>query len=248
MTINPQSIFLASALLCAQILSATGATRTPGYGLVVDPSGSPVPNAVLLARKVPIAYGSARLPFRFQRQSSDLDDVVKASSGPDGTFVLAGLLPARYSICAEFPDSSYLNTCIWSGDRTVNASIPGDISNIKIVAQPAAIIRVDIADLTGVLGKAMSAVTDNRFGTPINIGVKSGDSYYTAKLVSSDSGGRHYAIAVPFDQPLRLWLYSRSVGFLDQGGIRLANSGTELPFLVRKGLTVGFWLSTTSPN
>lgn len=95
-------------LLCASFTGiAAAANGVSANGVVLDASGRPVPNAVVLARKNPIGSGSPDSPFRFKRVANDVDHFVTATSGPDGSFTLQNLMSARYSLCVEFPDQSF---------------------------------------------------------------------------------------------------------------------------------------------
>jgi hypothetical protein len=46
---------------------------------------------------------------------------------------------------------------------------------------------------------------------------------------------QHWQLGVPFDQPLRLWLFSRYLGIRDANGKVLDHLGTEVPFDVPSG-------------
>jgi len=75
----------------------------------------------------------------------------------------------------------------------------------RLVAKPAAMISIDVADPRGILPSS------TRCSAPVFVvGVKTQDnSFYVARLQSSSGGVLHYHVPVPLVQPLTLWLFSR---------------------------------------
>jgi hypothetical protein len=220
---------------------AAAADGIAAQGVVVDANGRAVPNAVVLARKIPMGVVNPRSPFHFARAAGDVDQSVTAVSGADGSFMLQGLLNARYSVCAEFPDQTFLNTCTWSGDYVIDMSVSNQLGGITLVVKPAVVIRIDLLDPAKLVG-----AFDQRFGGPVVVGVKSGvNGFYVAKLVSQDAVGLHYQIAVPVNEPVRLWLFSRTLGIMDSTGNALNNLGSELPFQANTSAVPAFAFTVT---
>jgi hypothetical protein len=221
-----KSPFLFCLLPCAAFAADTGVAAS---GLVVDPMGKGVSGAIVIARRIPAAAVSAAAPFRFVRLPADSDHMVTATTGRDGSFILNGLSAARYSICAESSDRSFLNTCTWSGDYVRDMSTREQRTELRLVLEPAAVVTIDIRDPDRLL-----SVADARFGTGVVVGVRSAaNDFYPATLINRDEGGQHFSIAVPLERALQLWVFSRSVRFLDPDGRELNAETPQVPFQAR---------------
>jgi hypothetical protein len=223
----PHSLLLGLCLVVSVGRAADG--DITASGLIVDPSGKGVRGAVVMARKMPAGDVSPTSPFRFARSPADVDHSSLATTGQAGNFVLNRLFSARYSICVQFPDHSFLNTCRWSGDYVRDMGKSTERVGIRIVVQPAAAVRIDIWDPQRLL-----PIGDINFGTGVVVGVlSSGNDFYTATLVRQDVNRQHYVIEVPVEQMVRLWVFSRRVKLLDASGRELDRDGASLPLNAR---------------
>ena len=232
------------AWLFVAVASCQGAANeATAKGLVVDESGKALPNAVVLFTKVPL-FVPGPTPFQSGRSPLDVGHAANAVSNTEGTFSVQGLYSDRYSVCVRFPDLSHLNTCSWDGDYVVDMRSPSGDQQLKLVARTASVVRISLADPLGLLGTASSM-----FGIQVVVGVKTQrNAYYSAELQSISNGVRSYLIAVPLNEPLRLWLFSRNFGIVDASGKVLDHLGVEIPFQADRQSLQTFSFRVTSLN
>jgi hypothetical protein len=92
-------------------------------------------------------------------------------------------------------------------------------------------LRVHIADSKHLLPKSESLVMPS-----FTLGVMTASGGYTdmkgSELVTST--GHDYTLVIPFDMPLRLWIFSRRFRFADQSGAELLNGG-NVPLTISAG-------------
>jgi len=139
-------------------------------------------------------------------------------SGADGKFQAAGLPPGSYHVCAYGTRFEHLSSCQWrSADPQVSVTAGSVISGLVREIRTGSIVKVRIADP----GRKIR-IRDPRGArasqTNVAVGVMSEKGEYAgARLVGQDAGGSDYAVAVPRNATLRLFVEAE-IDIFDSAG------------------------------
>jgi hypothetical protein len=141
-----------------------------------------------------------------------------------GHYKATGLPAGDYYLCVDVPLSTYLETCRWNGVKRVSVSAGAAVSNQPFKLQKGVSVAIHVSDQQGLL----SATPDKPGAKPaIVVGVHLlAGVFYAASLVAANSTGRDYAITVPFDTAMHLWVLGTSVKLLDAAGLEIPQSGS----------------------
>ena len=99
------------------------------------------------------------------------------------------------------------------------------------VLRKGGVLRVHVTDSQHLLPKQDSIIM------PVfSIGVRTSGNAYMGMNGSAqiNPAGRDYVMTVPFDTPLRLFIFSRTLRFADQSGAELLN-GENAAFTIARG-------------
>lgn len=161
----------------------------------------------------------------------------KTSAGapilPDGAFHLPPLVDGLYQICAQAPDTVWLNSCEW-GHNGTTASLSSSQASVQvpIVLTKGALVTVRVNDAAQLLttheGKSP--------GAHLLLGVSTDSHFFRAAgIISQDVAGRTYQMLVPFDRSINLSVASAFFQMSDATGKALLKSGNLIPVLVPSG-------------
>ena len=136
----------------------------------------------------------------------------------DGTFLIAGLPPDRYTICAGGTLPVHISSCVWntSEHRVVLAS-GQNVGGLKLSVTRGALLDIEIADSTGCAAKYNKA--------PVY--VFAGSLSVQAYPVAANVGVYHYRALVPQMTPLRVSANHRC-SFADVAGNNLSGPGLSI--------------------
>lgn len=191
-------------------------------GAVIDDKGVPVAGATVYLSGFPagshLSTGRSALPTEIVAST--------ATTGTDGTFLIAGLAPGTYSACAFGSKSTHLASCEWGqGAIRVDLSAAQDVKELKFQLEDGILVRFQVADPKqqirdlADLQKPVAALPLS--GSNFRIGVFAGTRYLPAKLVTSSATSRQYQVAISKAATVHL--------FLDTS-LRLADSvGAAVP-------------------
>jgi uncharacterized protein (TIGR03437 family) len=181
-------LLLAMSVCSAQTPVATGSM----HGVVQDPEGRPVAGAV-------VYYSSLAEPGDGPGPPSNIVSG-RVTVGADGRFVLDGLRPARYSVCAEVPSAPYLNPCVWGEHPYITVSA-GVVSTPVVVLEKGVYLNVRVNDPIGVFCGGVEGM----FIQPkVRITLYDERRSYGLMNVSADAGGRNYRMIIPAGRPLQI--------------------------------------------
>lgn len=233
------ALLTATAALWAQ----TGTDSAKFHGTVLDQGGAPVEGAtvtytrlVRYAIQAPGPLGQGQFwsgppqpaPGEFSWSGA-------VTTGAGGNFE-AAVPPGDYSVCVGSPSGRYLDPCLWSqpAGAAVSSLSPGEVRDIPaIVLTAAALISVHVADPSGLLGAELGPLT---LDPGMIIGVQRDDgAFYRAWPSAGTASGRDFQIAVPFNVPLRLWVFSRTLSVADSQRRTLSGQGEGIPFEAVQG-------------
>jgi hypothetical protein len=151
-----------------------------------------------------------------------------AATDKNGAFLLPGLPPGAYRICAQVPGGGFLDPCEWSDYTTsvrsaVNVLSGQTAAAVRIQLQSATALQVRIDDPQKLLDPAHPE-------RDVVVGVFSGaGGFHLATIQSADAAGRLHQVWVPFDAPVKLHISSAQLSLADATGAPAAATGVSLP-------------------
>jgi hypothetical protein len=157
-----------------------------------------------------------------------------ATSGAGGSFRFDVPYFGQYRLCAQVPNSTWLNPCEWGLQPPVTSlsSAQKSVSLTMVVKRGVAIpIRVDDP------GQLLKLHEGKTAGAHLLMGVPS-DSFvfHPATMVSTDANGRNLQVVIPFDAPIKLVVSSAFFRLADAAGQPLARPGsTAIPVTAPSG-------------
>jgi hypothetical protein len=156
-----------------------------------------------------------------------------AVSGVGGSFRFVGLAEGRYRLCAQVPQSVWLNPCEWGLEPlVVSLSSDQPTARITMVLKKGATVPIRIDDP----GHFLSQNEGSTAGAHLLLGVPNdGFTFHPAALISQDANGRNHQIVVPFNSPVNLVVYSTFFRLSDAAGIPLPRTAVRIPVLVAPG-------------
>lgn len=156
------------------------------------------------------------------------------ASGAGGSFRFDVPYYAQYRLCAQAPNTAWLNPCEWGLQppaTLLSAAVRSQTVTVVMRKGAAVPIRVDDA------GRLLAHNEGKTPGAHLLLGVSSeAHVFHQARVVSEDATGRNYQITVPFDVSVNLIINSAFFKLSDAAGQPLARTGSAMvPVTVRSG-------------
>lgn len=215
-------IFLSVFLLVSPAQLAPVATGSVIDGILSGDDGTPIlGGSILLKRRLSSSGRERKLELR----------TVSAASG---AFRFSGLPEGQYTLCAQVPSSTWMNSCEWSLTPSVVSILRGQPSvSITLVMRNGVAVPIRIEDP----GQSLSRYEGSTAAAHLLLGVSSDTFvFHPASLISQDAIGRNYQIVIPFDAAARLIVYSSFFQLSNGVGVPLPKTGsTALPVTVPAG-------------
>ncbi len=150
----------------------------------------------------------------------------------DGRFVIGGLPPGSYTLCAAVPAGGYLETCWWSGALTVRVSSGQVVSGVRMELRRGVEVRIRVRDS----GRLLPQVGGPRIPPKLVLGVRTArGGFRPAQALTPPGTERLYSVTVPLDTPLHLWTFSEELALADDRGVSFHPKGGTAPFAVPSG-------------
>ncbi len=154
------------------------------------------------------------------------------ASGAGGAFQVSGLSLGTYRLCAQVPDSTWLNPCEWglnSPQVTLSAVQPN--ATVKVILSKGVAVRVRVDDPT----RALAQQEGKTPGAHLLLGVATDAfSFRLAPIVSQDTGGRYHQMVIPLGTAARIVASSSFFRLSDGSGAALPSS-VAIPVTVPMG-------------
>lgn len=158
--------------------------------------------------------------------SPGLAEAVQTVSDKDGAFNLTLQQPGIYKLCAQSPESNYVNDCMW-GYRNVDLDLTSTkkFEGVLIAVRRGVPVEVQIDDPNKKLQEFKKAGNSG-----VNIGVMTkGGLFHNMWQQSERNNGRKYRLVIPFDTDVSIYVRSRSLTLRDNNG-RAYGQSERLPF------------------
>lgn len=165
-----------------------------------------------------------RLPPYPKGKWPRIEWTTKSASG--GAFSFAAIDRGQYRLCAQAPNTTWLNPCEWGLNAPLFALSQTQRSvNISMIMKRGAAVPIRIDDPDQLLslyeGKTPDAhlllgVSNDTFGFRI------------ASIISSDTGGRNHQVIIPFDRSVNFVANSFFFKLADSGGRLLSSSASSV--------------------
>jgi hypothetical protein len=157
----------------------------------------------------------------------------KISVDPGAAFLVPGLPPGDYLLCASVPSAAYLDPCQWATPIRVTVS-PNALTTQNIALAKGVFLKIRVNDPLGLLPQTLDGPM---LGGKLAVGVNyANGAYVGAANTGVDGSGRDYQRIIPAGIPLNLWLFSGDVALADASGKPVNNSsGALIPFQATAG-------------
>jgi len=193
-------------------------------GVLAAEDGSPLVSATVvytrLVEYLPLV-SSARRPVEAPNELYVHESVI-ADRG--GRFDIPGLPSGNYLLCVDDPMGRYLDPCKWSMPISVGGLSGAEARDVKqIHLREGGILTIHVNDPAALLSPVDDLIVDP--GIIVGVQTKAG-MFYRATQKTKGQFGRDYQIAVPYDVPLGLWLFSRTVSIADEIGNKIDSAGS----------------------
>ena len=151
---------------------------------------------------------------------------------PDGSFVLTGLEPGAYHLCAGLPQSTWLNTCQWSTKPTAVKLVAEQIvEGVAMTIRKGVILPIRVEDPAQHISK-----NTGKAGAHILIGITTDSGMFQpARIAATDAKGQDQEILVPAGTPVNVKVYSKFYKLADDKGKDMPASITNLGTTVAAG-------------
>jgi hypothetical protein len=148
-------------------------------------------------------------------------------------FLVTGLPPGDYLLCASVPSAAFLDPCQWATPLRVTVS-PNALTTQNIALAKGVFLKVRVNDPLGLLPQTLDGPM---LGGKLAVGVYYANNAYTGTTnMGVDGSGRDYQRIVPVGIPLKLWLFSGDVALADASGKPVnSSSGALIPFQATAG-------------
>jgi hypothetical protein len=227
---------LALALVTAGCVSLARGQTTPASGALhltlADDSGSTVAGASIMIRKQPLLFKNAQAKTIPIPPGANVEAFVTSDSNGHASAPI--LDPGDYTVCVAVPPAlGIVDPCTWTGVWKVTVASAQQSAPPAFVLRKGGVVRVHVTDAQHLLPKQDSIVMPL-----LSIGVRTAGNALIGMKTSEQitSVGRDYILTVPFDTPLRLWVFSRTLRFVDQSGGELLKGG-NVAFTIPSGQT-----------
>jgi hypothetical protein len=133
-----------------------------------------------------------------------------------------------YSLCVSVPAGGFLDPCR-SGPPVRFKVVQGRVSApAPIRLQRGAVLRFRVNDPQRLLPPATGVSLSRLI---VGVRTESGE-FQPAVVVNEDASGRDLLLTVPFNTPLKVWIFSRHVRVNDELGRAVDTAGANLPLRV----------------
>jgi hypothetical protein len=200
------SNFLKNASIAMALGASWASVRSPAQtstslsGQVQTEDGKPVEGALMVARpKI--------------SKTSGMSASISGKTAADGTFVLSGLTPGQYQICAHDQRAGLLDPCQWStSPPTATITATGTANVPAITLKKGRRLEVHILDEAGLMA------TDGA-KPRLLVGLwRDNGLFVTIPLKTQDTRGRVHAQFVPEDKPIQISVTSDQYVLKDSNG------------------------------
>jgi hypothetical protein len=189
-----------SGLCCSGQALATGTIK----GFVRDDNGTAVPHAMA------IAY------LRYSASGSTSPQMTIAESNSDGSYLLTGLQPGSYLVCAQAEGRALLNPCEWLDKPPAWNLSPGGTAVVTVTMPRGTFLHFRVSDVDGELKKKR---VQGREGKRYEVGLWTRrQSLLRPEVLASDDGGENLRVAVPFNSDVRYSAAGGDVRLTDVSG------------------------------
>lgn len=156
-----------------------------------------------------------------------------AVSGADGSFRFDGLNDGTYRLCAQVPNTAWLNPCEWGlQPPLVTLSTGRPNVSVPMVVKKGAEVSIRIVDP----GQFLSLNEGRTPGAHLLVGVANDAFVFRpAAILPPGTNGANRQIVIPFNSPRKLVVHSSFFQLSDANGIPLSRTGTTIPVLVPLG-------------
>lgn len=152
---------------------------------------------------------------------------VKTGSAADGTFELNLDKSGTFRLCAQLPDSNYVNDCLW-GYRNViveaNSATP-KIEGLVLWVRRGVPVELRVDDPNNKLRELKKS---SNAGVYLNL-FAPGHMFHPFWLQGESGNGRDYRIVVPLDTDVKISVRSEVLTLRDNNGRALGHS-ERIPF------------------
>jgi hypothetical protein len=199
-------------------------------GVVTDVQGVPLPAAQVRYQRIfRTVTGTNGQPVPAPGEAVVQS---KISVNPVAAFLVPGLPPGDYLLCASVPSAAYLDPCQWATPLRVTVS-PNALTTQSIALAKGVFLNVRVNDPLGLLPQNQDGPM---LGGKLAVGVNYANGAYAgAPNTGVDGTGRDYQRIVPVGIPLNLWLFSSDVALADASGKPVNSSGAMIPFQATAG-------------
>lgn len=156
-----------------------------------------------------------------------------ATSGAGGSFRFDGLNDGAYRLCAQVPNSAWLNPCEWGAQApVVSLSTAQPATSVAMILKKGAVVPIRIEDPAQFL-----SVDEGRTpGAHLLVGVANDKFVFRpAAILPPSNNGANRQIVIPFNSPITLVVFSSLFQLSDTNGLPLARTRAAIPLLVPAG-------------
>jgi hypothetical protein len=157
-----------------------------------------------------------------------------ALSDGNGAFVFTGLNGGTYQVCAQVPQTQWLNPCAWgTSPPALSLSASQPTSNVSVVMTKGVIVPIRVNDPQQLLAQN-EGITP---GAHLLMGIGHPPFLFDDALIASqDTAGRTYQVTIPFGFAATLKIYSSFFRISNAAGVALPQGAvTAIPFTVAPG-------------
>lgn len=154
-------------------------------------------------------------------------------SDANGAFRFDGLNDGVYQVCAQVPQSAWLNPCAWGpATQPISLSVAQPTASLMLVMAKGAVVPIRVDDPLQLLAQNEGITREAH----LLLGIGHDPFLFEPALVaSSDLRGRNYQTVVPFNYPAKLVVYSSFFRLSNAAGAALPSTAVSIPFTVRTG-------------
>ena len=212
----------------AFVLTAFGQSAAPNFTGVISGTLTGEDGASIGGGFVTLQLQPPYTKTRFFRADWD----VQTSS--DGSFRFDRLNEGAYRLCAQVPQSAWLNPCQWGLEApTVRLSGAQPSETVALSLKKGAVVQIRVDDS----GQLLSQYEGKVPGAHFLLGVGNDALVFMpAPIISQDSGGRNHQIVIPFNATVKLVVFSSQFQ-LSSAGIPLPKASSMVTVRVPSGQT-----------
>ncbi len=200
--------FLAvSALMPFRTAPASAAQTGAISGRVIDESGTGIGAASVSFNNVPPYELSS--DGRYVQVGPKVNSAVRTAT--DGSFLITGLPPGVYHLCASGTKANHLRTCEWTQPtRRIELTEGADITDVTFQVVEGTLVTFFVTDPLSRISD-FSDLLNRQSRIPLSsgnfrVGIIAGTRYTRAEMSARTANGRQYQVAIPRDVTVRVAL------------------------------------------